>query len=321
MLYVITGATGHIGNNIVRLLLSMGERVRVLVRRESDPSLEGLEVERRVGALDNVGFLLENIERGCCVIHCAGMIALSERDSEAVYHANVDITCNIVQACMEKEARLVYVSSVDAISAQGRIVEPECFYPDELVGCYARSKAIASNYALKKTEGGLDGCVVCPSAVIGDNDFKVSCVGQVIKDYIDRMPLAYIKGGYNFVSVSDVAKGCVLAAEKGQRGKCYLLTGEYMSVKDMFLCLNGLSGKKHLPPYLPFGLVYFLAPVLGLYYTLRGKRPVFSRYALTCLGQDKQYCCEETKKALGYSFKSARETVKESYDYFIKLKE
>ena len=92
------------------------------------------------------------------------------------------------------------------------------------------------------------------------------------------------------------------------------------SVKDMFVYLNKLSGRKRLPPYLPIKLVCLLSPLISLYFTARGKKPVFSPYALSCLTQNKDYKCDKTVFELGYSYRSARESIKESYGYFIKTK-
>lgn len=320
MLYVVTGSTGHIGNNVVRMLLEQGEQVRVLVRRESDPAIDGLMVQKSVGDLCDMEFLLANIRKGCCVIHSAGVISITEKNSEEVYRVNVDATCCVAEACLVKGARLVYVSSADAICGEGIIKEPERFYPDELVGSYAKSKAIAGNFVLDKVARGLDGCIVCPTAVIGDNDFKVSCIGQVISDYVDRMPMARVRGGYNFVSVTDVARGIISACKKGKSGACYILSGEYITVEDMFRHLNTLSGKKHLPIKIPLWLLGFISPLVSLYFTARGKKPVFSRYAIKCLNEIKDYRPEGTEAELGYTHISAREALNEAYGYFCRAK-
>ncbi|MDD6203709.1 MAG: NAD-dependent epimerase/dehydratase family protein [Firmicutes bacterium] len=324
MLFVVTGATGHIGNNTVRLLLKEGHSVRVLVRREDDPALEGLNVDIRKGRLEDLNFLLDSIEEGCTVIHSAGMIAITEKNRDEVFRTNADITCTVAEACSQRKARLVYVSSADAI-ARGEnetIREPSCYYPDLLHGCYAKSKAAASSYILSQTaSGALDACIVCPTAVIGDNDFKTSCVGQVIDDYINFRPLARVKGGYNFVSVTDVARGILLAAQKGESGESYLLSGVYMSVDELFKTLGSLCGKMRRLPRLPLWFVSLFADLGVLYYTLRGKKPVFSRYALKCLNMPCNYDCSYTCRKLGYTYMSAHDAVKEAYGYFARLRD
>lgn len=319
MLYVVTGATGHIGNNVVRMLLKEGAQVRMLLRREQDPAIEGLKAERSIGDLCDLAFLLANITQGCTVLHCAGMIAITEKHADEVYRTNVDITCCIAEACIKQNARLVYVSSVDAIARGGQevIKEPTHYYPDLLHGCYAKSKALASNYILEQVaRNGLNACIVCPSAVVGDHDYKVSCVGQVIDDYIRGLPMARIRGGYNFVSATDVALGILLAAQKGIKGESYLLTGEYMSIEDMFGTLNLLMDKECLPIKLPLWFVRMFAGFGVLYYTVRGKKPVFSRYALQCLNMPCAYNCTATQEKLGYQYRSAAQALTEAYTFF-----
>lgn len=321
MKYVLTGATGHIGNNVARALAERGEQAVLLSRREKDAALEGLPFSVALGSVEDAEFLKRNIARGDTVLHCAGMIAITERDAQQVRSFNIDSTRVIADVCAQKGARLVYVSSVDAIAPCGETVrEPNDFYPEKLSGCYAASKAEASQLVVERArEGKLDGLVVCPSAVVGENDFKVSCVGQVISDYMRGLPMARVDGGYNFVDVRDVASGILLAAEKGASGKSYLLTGEYLSVDGMFEVLNGLLGRKCLPPWLPLWFVRAFAGLGVLYYTVRGKKPVFSRYALDTLETKRVFDCTLTQEEIGYSFRPAAQAVESAARWYMNL--
>ena len=138
--YVVTGATGHIGNNVVRLLAGKGERVIAAVRRDNDPALEGVSVMRAVGQLSDEEFLRGLIPEGACVVHCAGRIAISERERKEAFAVNVVLTRKVARICAQKRARLVYVCSTDAVfcgSGNGdirdnmlRMSEPKGFYPE-----------------------------------------------------------------------------------------------------------------------------------------------------------------------------------------------
>ena len=109
-------------------------------------------------------------------MHCAGRIAISERERKEAFAANVVLTRKVARICAQKHARLVYVCSTDAVfcgSGNGdirdnvlRVPEPKGFYPELMKGCYAQSKAAAGQYVLDECKNGLDACVVCPCAVL-----------------------------------------------------------------------------------------------------------------------------------------------------------
>ena len=175
MKYIVTGATGHIGNNLVRYLLNKNEKVKILVRREHDKAIDGLMCEKVVGNLNDAKFLEQHIEEGSIVIHCAGLIDITNKKIDELMNVNFLMTVNIVQSCIKKNAsKLIYISSTDAINVQeGEITEPVSFDLEGLNNYYAITKAMASDYVLKTIKQGLiKGTIVCPSCVLGVNDFK-----------------------------------------------------------------------------------------------------------------------------------------------------
>ena len=147
-LYIVTGANGHLGSTIVRMLLKRGALVRGLILPfESTPALKGVSyVEGDVREIESLRPLFENSQDyEVCVIHTAGIIDISEHVSPLLYDVNVNGTRNILTLCREYAVkRLLYVSSVHAIPEKDHfqvLHEVRRFSPDWVVGGYAKTKA------------------------------------------------------------------------------------------------------------------------------------------------------------------------------------
>ena len=192
--YLITGATGFLGSAVVQLLLAHGCRVLALVK-DRDPLIYTLPNHVAVfyGDLTDKESLRDFFAAGgddFCVLHCAGLISIASKPDEALYAVNVQGTQNIVDLCREFGAsRLVYVSSVHAIPekpAPETITEPDRFAPDEILGDYGKSKAMATALVLEAAQSGLNASVVLPSGILGP--------GDLARGNMTRMLLAFCRG-------------------------------------------------------------------------------------------------------------------------------
>ena len=323
--YIVTGATGHIGNVIVRKLAERGESVKAVVRNNSDITcFNDIKTDLVFGNFSAENFMSSIIEKGDIVIHCAAMVEIGAGNRDEVMRVNYEGTKIVADACLHNKAeRLVYVSSVDCFFKEksGVVKEPEEFYPEKLKSAYAESKALATKYVFDSVKNNnLNAVVIYPTAVTGKYDWKVSNLGQVVKDYQNGKTLARIKGGYNFVDVEDVAEGIISAAEKGRTGEGYILSGEGANVDEMFEILRKLKGKKNLPPKIPSFLVEIFAPLAELYYKKRNIRPAFTKTAIQALKSNYNYSSEKAEAELGYTHISAEEALTNSYNWFASLK-
>lgn len=180
-LWIVTGAEGFLGNNLVRELLARGERVRALTRHpRPEPSLAGLDCEVVPAAITLETALVPAFTTPpgvrSIVVHCAGIVSIASHVSKAVSLVNVEGTRNVIGACERTGvSRLIYVSSVHAIAEPdppGPITEvndPEGFDPDAVTGEYAKTKAAATAMVLAAEH--LDCVVVHPGGLIGPYDF------------------------------------------------------------------------------------------------------------------------------------------------------
>ena len=315
--YLITGATGFLGSAVLRLLLAHGCRVFALVML-NDPLIHTLpkNVDTILGDLTDRNSLRDFFAAGgddFCVLHCAGLVSISSRPGEAIYAVNVQGTQNIIDLCREYHAaKLIYVSSVHAIPekpAPETITEPDRFAPDEILGDYGKSKAMATALVLEAAQNGLNASVVLPSGILGPGDLPRGNMTRMLLAFCrGRLPLG-VKGGYDFVDVRDVAVGVLACAERGRAGECYILSGHYTSISNMFSLTASLLGRKAPKLCVSAALAGFAAPIFEKLGRLRGKRPFFTPYSISVLRSNGHFSNAKAVGALGFHARPLRETL------------
>lgn len=318
---VVTGATGHIGNVLVRELLLKGKNVRALILPYEDTlPLEGLKVEKVEGDVLDVGSLMQAFEGADVVYHLAGIISILPGKSKLLYQVNVMGTRNVVEACLKSGVRrLVYTSSIHAIAEPPHgttIDETFPFDPDRAMGEYDRSKAQATLEVLKLVNQGLDAIIVCPTGVIGPYDFRTSEMGQLFIDFVNKKLKTYIDGAYDFVDVRDVAIGHVLVCAKGHTGENYILSGERITMTDLMLMMEEITGVKAPSFKMPIWLAQIITTVTPLYYSLTNTKPRFTRYSIRTLASNSLISHEKACRESGYSPRPIRESIEDTIRWF-----
>ncbi len=313
MLTLVTGASGHIGGNIVRALLEQGRKVRVLVR-EDPRAIDGLDVERCPGDVLDA----ESVDRavaGCEVVyHCAANISVDGSVGDDQLRVNREGPRNVAAACLKHGVRkLIHFSSLHAISEfprdqaiteeNGLVKEEEAPLP------YSRTKAMGEREVYAAVEKGLDATVLNPSGVIGPHDYKLSHMGDTVKDLAMGKFPALIPGGYDFVDVRDVVKAALAAETKGRTGERYLITGHYVSVVELGAIVAEVTGRKAPSWVCPMWLARFAAPFSSGWGKLTGKRPKFTSASLQVLRSNGKADHSKAARELGHSPYSTRETI------------
>jgi len=242
-MYVITGATGHIGNNIVRYLYAKGHPIRALVRKK-DASLENLEIEIAISQTFDDAFLDAHIHENDIIIHCAAYIDLMNSNRLLTFRTNVQMTKHLIEIAKRKHNRFVYLSSVDVIPKQKRgwVKEPLSIDLKRNKSYYKTSKAIATDLVLRAIHEGLDGIILYPSAVVGIHDYKPSAAGREILHVLRHRILFSLHGGYNFIDVEDIAKAIYQASISSYR-EHIILSGHDITIKDLYMLIEKLTKK------------------------------------------------------------------------------
>ncbi len=318
---VVTGATGHLGNNLVRKLTERGERVRCLVLPgESLRPLAGLEVDVARGDVRNLDDLLRAFEGADVVYHLASVISITPGRTDLLYQVNVGGTLNALEACRRcGVSRLVYTSSVHALVEPPRgtvIDESTPLDPGRIPFTYGKTKAMATQAVLQAAGGGLGTVVLCPTGIIGPYDFVPSEMGRLITAFVRGRVRVYLDGGYDFVDVRDVAAGHIAAAERGRSGEMYLLSGEQMTVRELLAVLSEVTGVPAPRARVPAWLADAAAPVSSFLGRVFRLEPLFTTDSLAYLRSNSAASHARATRELGYRPRPLRETIADTVEWF-----
>lgn len=317
-LYIITGANGHLGNTLIRLLEQAEADIRGLILPGEEPEGGGRVryIKGDVRDIDSLRPLFADTEGAeAYVIHAAGIVDISEEVSPRLYEVNVNGTKNVIALCKEYGVkRLVYVSSVHAIpetDSMSVLAEVKEFSPEKVVGGYARTKAEATQAVLDAVKDGLDAVIVQPSGIIGPYDNSGNHLVQLVTDYLGgRIPVC-VKGGYDLVDVRDVAYGCLMAAEKGKSGECYILSNRHYEIKEVLKMVRKIAGGRRIP-VIPSWAAHLAAPLMQLHAKRKKERPLYTSYSLYALKSNDKFSHEKAVRDLGYQPRDIYETLKDT---------
>ena len=318
---LVTGATGHIGNVLIRKLVELGEKVRALVWRGEDTTpIDGLNVEQVEGDVLDPGSLRLAMTDVDSIFHLAGLISIMPGKNPMVWNVNVEGTRNVLLAAIRAGIRrLVYTSSIHAIARAPigeSMDESKGFDQNNPYGEYDRSKAAASLEVQKAVTDGLDAVIVCPTGVIGPYDFRGSEMGEVIRNASEARPMFYVEGAYDFVDVRDVADGMVSAYLHGRRGESYILGGNKISVRYLLASVQEVTGKAFASIKIPFALAEFAARFTPWYYLQTKVKPRFTPYSLEVLQSNSNISHAKAARELGFHPRPLYETITDTVRWF-----
>lgn len=324
--FVVTGATGHIGNTLVRELSKIDDaKIKLLILPDEDVSVfNDLNVEIKFGNILDINFLKREINENDVVFHLAGIIDISSAKKDMVYKVNVEGTKNIASVCLEKKVKkFIYTSSVHVIPPLKKGVllgEPEIFNEKIIIGDYAKSKTLAVKIVFNLVKSGLNAVVTYPAGVIGPNDYKVSEMGTLILDISNKKISNRISGGYNFVDVRDVAQGLISAYKNGRIGEGYILSGHMVSIDDLFKIVNKKFGRTKLVPKIARWFVKMFAKLAELHYKIRKRKPLFTSYSLYTISSNHNFSNQKAKKELQFNPRSIESSIFDAIDWFVENK-
>jgi len=318
---LVTGATGHIGNVLIRELLKRGKKVRALILPNEDTaSLNGLKVDIAIGNILNLDSLIKAFKDVDVVYHLASIISILSGNEKLIHQTNVVGTQNVIKACFKcKVKRLLYTSSIHALKEppHGIIIdESQPFDSYNKRGEYDRSKAKASLEVLKAVDKGLDTVIICPTGVIGPYDFRISSIGQTIINFVNKKHRFIINGAYDYVDVRDVAVGHILVCDKGKSGEIYILSGQRINISNMMKMLEDITKVKAPHYIIPILLAKILATFAEIYYKLTKIKPIFTKYTINTLLSNSFISHKKASEELGYSPRPIKESIEDSINWF-----
>ncbi len=318
---IVTGATGLLGNALVRELLNRGREVGVFVRKTSDTDcFKDCRTEKFVGDLLDRDSCVNAFRKAEYVYHAASEISIMPGYSDYLNRVNIYGTKNVIKACLECGVkRLIYTSSIHAFKEQQEnsvIDEKLPFDPHSKMGQYNRSKAQASIDVMNATKDGLNTVIVCPTAIIGPYDYKVSNLGSLFIDYCRKKQKIIINGAYDFVDSRDAAIGHILAAEKGKNGQAYILSGQRLTLPELMSILEKITGIAAPRFRLPKWLAYSLGFVAPVYYVVSKTKPKFTVYSVKTVNSNSYISHEKATRELGYNPRPINKTINDNIQWF-----
>jgi dihydroflavonol-4-reductase len=316
---LVTGAAGHLGNNVVRELLARGRTVRILEHVES-ASLDGLDVEKRRGdILDR-----QSLDGACddvdVVYHFAALVSIVPAHDPRVIRTNTLGTKNVVDACLAHGVRrLVHASSVHALAPGGSNgVTDEASAPNLGRGAtsYDRSKAEGEAEVRAGIARGLDAVIVNPTAVIGPHDYFPHLAGRALIDmYLGKLPMS-VAGGFNWVDARDVAMGALAAEARGRAGERYLLSGHWASIPGIAAMMEEATGRQGPRLVAPLWLARLGVPYIAALAALTRSQPLYTAPALRALSEHRECSNAKARRELGFAPRPLKRTIADTFRFY-----
>jgi len=318
---LVTGASGFVGAAVARALLAQGRKVRVLLRPQSDRrNIDGLDVEIRLGSLENTASLAAALEGCCALYHVAADYRLWVRDEAPMMRANVEGTRLLMLAALDAGIeRIVYTSSVATLGLSPGSIADETTPSTlgDMIGPYKRSKFLAEEAVRALiAERQLPAVIVNPSTPVGPRDVKPTPTGRMIVEAASgRMP-AFVDTGLNIVHVDDVAAGHLLAEERGRVGERYILGGENLSLAEILRRIAALTGRKPPSLSIPIPLIWPIALGAEAWGRVSGKEPFVTCDGLRMARKTMYFSSAKAEGALGYRARPAQQALADAVTWF-----
>jgi len=333
MKVLVTGASGHIGYHICKLLLDQNYQVRAFIRKSSfKEHLEKLPLEIFYGDIlipENLQEAMKDID---IVFHTAAVyqltplkrkylsIAATEKKVNIITTA-VTGTINLFQAAKNNNIKkIIYTSSVETIGISYNKNNPlsESYHTQDFFYDYSLAKSESEKLALQLAKKTGIFTVICnPSTVIGKNDYKLTPSNALLLRCI-KHNLFYVEAGQSLVDVDDVAWGHIQALNKGRNLERYILSGENIEIKDLLILIKNILNIKKPSVKLTKPFLYPLAIICDILSAMTGTVFFISRRKINrIIGGYSYYDCSKAKFELGYNPKQLKETLPETINWLI----
>lgn len=317
----VTGGSGFVGANLIRLLRSQNWHIKALVRNPKQAvTLQGLDIELIPGDLNLPD--LDKMMSGCqALFHVAAHYSLWRKDEKQLYTSNVLGTRNIFKAAqMARVERVVYTSSVAAIGVDpsGKLgTETYQSPPEKLISAYKKSKYWAEQEAHQAIKQGQDIVIVNPTTPIGPWDVKPTPTGDLIVRFLRNQMPAYVDTGLNLIHVRDVAWGHLLAYEKGQTGARYILGNKNLSLKEILEKLAAITGKPAPKITIPVVVPLVVAWIDEIVLSQFGKMPSVPVDGVLMSKQKMYYDASKAITELNLPQTPVDQALQEAVDWFL----
>ena len=320
-LALVTGASGFVGSAVARALVARGLKVKVLMRpTASRANIDGLDVEPVTGDMRDAESMARAMDGARYLFHVAADYRLWARDPNEIERNNLEGARATMRAALKAGVeRVVYTSSVAALKPGNGIAVDETsrHTPDSVIGAYKRSKLVAEREVERMiAEEKLPAVIVAPSTPIGPRDIKPTPTGRVIVEAATGKMPAFVDTGLNLVHVDDVARGHLLALDRGKVGQNYILGGEDVTLEAMLADIAALSNRRAPKVKLPRGPLFPLAWAAEAVARVTGKEPFLTADALRMSRYRMFFSSAKAQAELGYTARPYRAGIEDALTWF-----
>jgi dihydroflavonol-4-reductase len=316
---LVTGATGLLGNNVVRILVEQGVTTRVLLRPGHDKRcLADLNVEQVTGDIRSSDEIRTACQGVSTVIHCAGNVQIGWSTSRGHQEVNVDGARNIAACAHDLRLRLVHVSTVNclAFGKHAQVADEDSPLTGQEVPCnYVLSKRAADREIRQRAKNGLDAIIVYPGFMLGPWDWKPSS-GNMILQLARGGGWFAPRGGCSVCDVRDVAGGIIAAARMPSSGGPYILAGHNVSYLELWREIATVTHTRQ--PVSRFGPL--AAAVAGrggdLYGAMRGVEPLINSASVAMSSCYHYYSSDRARKELDYQVRGWQTSLVDAWQWF-----
>jgi dihydroflavonol-4-reductase len=321
MRFLVTGATGKVGNAVTGMLTERGDEVVALVR-DPERARESLgdQVELARGDVtdpDSIRAAATGIDGA---FNCMGIFEQWLPDPGRFDRVNAEGTRNVVAAARDAGAgRVVHTSTFDVFEAPRGGTVSEAVVATEPKGTYyERSKQLAERVVLSEAAGGEIEVVICnPAGVIGPGPWAKEGLDSALRDALRKRLPAVPPGGMTLAYVEDVAAGHLAAFDRGRPGERYILADGFASMREIVTVAVDAAGRGRVPPRIPEWLAKGAASAGEGISRLTRHPPLIGKGALTFLLWEARADNRKAREELGVEFTPWREAVARTVRWMI----
>lgn len=325
----VTGATGLLGNNLVRELVGRGVAVRALARSQGKAleqlgQLAGVEIV--LGDMGDVA-AFSGALHGCdAVFHTAAFFRDNYKGGshwDTLERINVQGTAQLLaQAYGAGVRRFVQTSSIAVLNGQpGALIDEQNERDPADADDYYRSKILADRVvrAFLQRHPDMHASFVLPGWMWGPGDIGPTSAGQLALESVQGKLPGLVPGSFSVVDARDVALAHIAAAERGRNGERYLAAGRHMTMHELIPLIGRIAGVATPKRALPAALLFALAGVQEAYARLTGKPVMLSLATVRLMlkeAERSRFNHAKSERELGLSFRPLDETVRDVVDWY-----
>lgn len=325
----VTGATGLLGNNLVRELVKLGWTVKALARSREKAvrqvgDLAGVEIV--VGDMTDVNSWSKHLSGTDVLFHTAAHFRASYQGGNhdaALQRVNVEGTRDLLAAAYKQGVRrMVHTSSIAVLDGpRGAVINEEMTRKLPERDPYYRSKVLSDMEVFTFLDQHPDffATFVLPGWMHGPGDVGPTQAGQTVIDFVSGKLPGVVPATFSFVDARDVALAQIAAAARGRRGERYLAAGRHLNMADLFSHLQKVSGVKAPTRRVPAALLFTIACFAELQARITGKPALLSLATVQIMMQERdrsRFDHSKSERELGISFRPVEETLADEIAWF-----